>query len=349
MRDIKRHIKAQGFTLIEMLLVLVIVSAIVMMGMNYFQQKTIQNKVDKTALEMQQILTAAMTFYAAKGVWPSAATVTSQNIINCLKGNGTTFGTSPNIYTCDMPLLPSLPDASSPRSPWMQATGGLTPYQVISDPTIGTLKSPNFFVYLTISATANPGRADVYARLIASKLPLGYTSSATTVAPPTAGSACATTPTGPGADCAAVSYVSPPTASLMNVGNVNFAGTYRSGGCVPEPICPLGTTPQVFVVPVSVTGYNDVAGQAYPITSFTAYALPTTGATTNPGNCPDMSSKGAEACPVTSKHWRVCANIQTQRGGTTAAFDWSHDVYLAAFTRCAPTGERNGGGIGIYE
>ncbi|MDR3490510.1 MAG: type II secretion system protein [Gammaproteobacteria bacterium] len=62
--------KLNGFTLLEMLLVLVIMSAVLMMIVNYGTQRMAQFKRDKTALQMQQIINAAMNYYINNGKWP---------------------------------------------------------------------------------------------------------------------------------------------------------------------------------------------------------------------------------------------------------------------------------------
>ena len=62
---------SKGFTLIEMMLVLVIVSAIIYMGAGYLQQRTMQLKVDKTVAQVQQILSAAVAYYITNNyTWP---------------------------------------------------------------------------------------------------------------------------------------------------------------------------------------------------------------------------------------------------------------------------------------
>lgn len=336
---------ARGFTLIEMLLVLVIISAIIMTGMNYFQQRTLQNKVDKTSLEMQQILTAAMTFYAAKGVWPNPGAA-STAIIDCLTGDDSVFGAAP--VTCDLPLLPNVP-----LSPWLQAAGGLTPYNVFAAaPPLAPNVSPAFFVSLPLAAATTQNHSDVYARMIAVKMPLGYVSGDLVGTPPNPATPCTA-----GNDCVAVSSVMPPGQSLKNAGNVNFAGTYHHGGCVPVPECPNapdGTplVPEVFLVPTSITGYFDApvggVSKSYPITSFTAYVRGSTPLNATPPDC-DVVATAPQACPAGGNYWRACVDIQTQQGAPQNASAWSNQVYVTAFTRCKPRAEREGGGIGIFE
>src|SRR5580704_3955793 len=69
MKMMKRQAK-KGFTLIEMLLVLVIVSSLIYMLFGYVQQKTMQMRIDRTSLQMQQILNAGLSYYVGNGKWP---------------------------------------------------------------------------------------------------------------------------------------------------------------------------------------------------------------------------------------------------------------------------------------
>jgi prepilin-type N-terminal cleavage/methylation domain-containing protein len=60
-----------GFSLLEMLLVLAIGSAIVLMSVGYLQQRTQNMQVDRTAQQMQQILNAALAYYVNNSKWPT--------------------------------------------------------------------------------------------------------------------------------------------------------------------------------------------------------------------------------------------------------------------------------------
>jgi len=93
----KRRAKVTGFTLIEMLLVLIIVSMIIYMGLGYLQQRTVQIRMDRTSLQMQQILNAGMAYYIANSTWPAN--------LACLQGVGG-GAMRDKIFTCyrDQPL-----------------------------------------------------------------------------------------------------------------------------------------------------------------------------------------------------------------------------------------------------
>lgn len=62
--------KHKGVTLIEILLVLVIAASILVMIMSYTSQRTNQLRIDRTVMQMQQILNAGMAYYVNTGKWP---------------------------------------------------------------------------------------------------------------------------------------------------------------------------------------------------------------------------------------------------------------------------------------
>ena len=333
-----------GVTLLEILLVLALISIIFITGIRYYQQKLIQDKVDKSALDIQQILTAAMTFYVAKGVWPTG--------ISCMKGDGTSIPNS--TAKCDMSLLPTTPNALS--APWALAAGGLTPYNVGVN--TNDTSDPKFYVSLPISSKSYPNTNVLYAQMISNKLPLGYT---TTTFPPPAPPATVPACTTGGTTCTAVVGIMPPGQSLSNAGNLNYSGVYYHGGCIPVPECPMSNPndptsllqPQVFVVPVSVSGFVDspTSGNPaiYPITSFTAYVTPQSTLGSQPAGCNGTTTAGT--CPniATSTYWRACLDIQTQQTPSSTSPWWAQKVGIAAFTRCQPGLENTGNGLKIYD
>lgn len=65
-----RNIKRKGFSLIEMLLVMVVMSALLVMLINYTTQKSDQLRRENIARELQTILNSALAFYVTNGIWP---------------------------------------------------------------------------------------------------------------------------------------------------------------------------------------------------------------------------------------------------------------------------------------
>ena len=107
-----RHLLA--FTLIEILFIIVIIGIITAISLTSFQQRSLNTKVDKTALQMQQILQAANTYFSAWGCWPNSSSCPN---------NAPAF----NYY---LPL-------GNSTNPWG------TPYTFAADPN----QSNNFLVY----------------------------------------------------------------------------------------------------------------------------------------------------------------------------------------------------------
>lgn len=65
--------KTKGFTLIELLFVIAIISVIAAAGMSIVKQRAQEAKVEKCALQMQQMLQAGMAYYVDNNCWPHEA------------------------------------------------------------------------------------------------------------------------------------------------------------------------------------------------------------------------------------------------------------------------------------
>lgn len=312
--------KATGFTMLEILLVLVIVAGILMVGMNYYQQQMQAFRNDKTAAQMQQILNAGMAYYVANGAWPED--------LLCLQGD--TARTE-----CTQQYLPT-----NLRSGWNQT------YRIEST-------SSNLYVTTPIPA-ATAASAFANATIIAGRLPLGYTANDVTGTVPYPAAACSTK------TCNVVASVNIPGQNLSNATAVNFAGLYHQGACIPVPKCPVdksGTTmtPQVIVVPVQVGGYYEGnTNNVYPISSFTAYAK---GGTDNaPAACESSTVTPSCASSISGNpadaYWRACMQLISERGNVQNATPqnnaWGQNVTMAAFTRCAVNNEPSGSSFTVF-
>ena len=254
MRNRSNNMTLQGFTLVEMLLVMVIVGILMFAGIRYIEQRTLQMRIDRTALQSQQILNAGLAYYVNNSTWPTN--------LACLYGN--------IAAPCAIAYLPT-PASGTMNNPWGQ------PYQVANSNQL-------FYVYSSVTQNAKNttiGTAQSEASVIAGELPLSYTSVDTSSTPPDPTQPC----TSAGA-CNVVAAVNIPGQNLNNADAVTFAGVYHHGGCVPVPVCPVDPNgnnliPQIMVVPLSVSGVNDASpnnSNVYPISSFTAYS------TSNNGN-----------------------------------------------------------------
>src|SRR3989338_87955 len=229
-KEIKSNKK--GFTLIEILLVLTIVSVIFGMAIVYLQQKTQAMRIDRGTLQMQQVLNAALAYYVAKGAWP----VTSTGTLYLLNQN------SPLATEGYIPITTALPF----KSPW-----GLT-YQ------IGATNS-NFYIFSSLVTLTRMPEATMRAisTQLSGRLPLSFTTTSTSITPTQPGNC-----SGSGG-CFVVASVTVPGQNLNQADAVRFANLYHHGGCVPVPECPYdpgsGTRmkAEIIVVPVSVSGLND--------------------------------------------------------------------------------------------
>jgi len=372
MKNIKRVI---GFTLLEMLLVLAISSSLILLLVNFTSQKTEQARRDKTVLQVQQIMNAALSFYVNNSRWP----------ITC--------GT-PATWTS----ISALPVANtfSPGKGYLPPGFGTNVYGQPFQINCGTQAAAdggNFYVATSVGTYRVSN-----AFMIAGQLPLAYTTTAAsltgaTVLPPAQDATC-TTGTGP--TCTTiVSSVTIPGQNLNNARSVNFAGLYYGGSCVPAPNCPPGMSPSIFVVPASVAGVSDkptcagpntspydpvrdnCTANVYPLASFTAFARggldssgvdsgggpvgpgtnatnpPTGGGNNQPYDCNVTGSLTTASCwqtytPPTNipqdgtLYWRVCLAVVTQKGQVapqkaTDYTQWGKMMgQVLAITRCVP-------------
>ena len=340
----------KGFTLIEMMLVMVIVSAILYMGMGYLQQRMMQLRLDKASAQMQQIMSAALSYYARNGSWPAD--------LNCLKGIG-----------CSVAYLPPVP-IINPFWP-----GG--EYYIYPGNQLWWPPFPSTGLYVVTYISAPPPRSYAIATSLAGMLPSAFTTPDGY-----------TIPCDPSGQCWVIASVPEPGQNLSNATSVNFAGLYHNGACVPVPNCPLDASgtplkPKIMVVPVSVTGVGDAptldatcnpmntsgcAVNAYPLNSFTASATANALATagSGPAGCltnipaPCYNSYDINGSPVgpaitTGQYWRVCLSVATQKGvvSPTGALDvmntWGQiSGTVLAITRCAMPEEEPGSGFTVW-
>ena len=339
--------KQKGFTLIETLMVIAILGGMMVLALNYGTRQVTQQRRDKTALQMQQILNASLAYYTAYGTWP-------------VPGGKCNFSSkSTNNSTAPSPLT-TLTDAGFFPSAISTNAFGF-PYGVACDSVTGGV----FYVITQLDTKAN-------ALVIAGELPVSYLSDK--YGNPDDD------------DLYVTSQVTTPGQNLNNARSVNFAGVYHHGACVPVPACPgydvkantsgpgacySGTNcmvPQIMVAPASVSGLQDAYGGAftptntYPITSFTAYALGPKTYKTVPACPADNPSKtgcdwGPDGIPIGSKaspvglYWRVCLQVATEKGiisNLPNNEEWGKYVSMIAMTRCTPPSEPFGSDFTVY-
>jgi prepilin-type N-terminal cleavage/methylation domain-containing protein len=320
----------RGFTLIETLLVLVIISIIIYSSIGYMQQRTLQMRMDRTSVQMQQILNAGLSFYVSNNRWPYGLAE--------LQGQ----------------YLP--PNTVPFKNPWGQ--------NYIVDGS----KAEMLHVF-TSTQSASSTQAATAGSVIAGMLPLGYATSnapgaasspgapdGTAPAPTAAPGGCGTSTT-----CYIVAAVNIPGQNLNNARAINFAGLYKHGACVPEPQCPVTSsganmTPQIFVAPVQVAGtfeggLSTSNPAIYPISGFAAYATKGPDPTTPP-NCDPTNLTAPPLCDgggAGAKYWRVCMQVVTERGLIRPTADsWGDNQVLMALTRCVSPDEQSGSTFNVF-
>lgn len=326
-----RNIKTKGFTLLEILLVLAILSSLVILMLNYTTQKAAELRRDKTVLQMQQILTAGLSYYINNSIWPLV-------------------GATPLAPGCGTPTWSNLSV--------LQTGNSYLPTTLVNSPYGNTYTincaAPNnaigaFYVTTRVDTAVN-------ASIIAGRLPLAFITTIDSLsANPIVQPAGCQQPVTKDSNCnVVVSSVNIPGQNLNNARSVNFSNIYHSGSCVPAPTCPPGMAPSIFVNPVSVSGVND-ATNIYPISSFTAYATTATVGSSQPvdpvgGNGPPLNclqttptncvADGAgNVIPADgTKYWRVCLSVTTSKGLVVPSSNAQglNVGSVVAFTRCVP-------------
>lgn len=314
--DMKTNKRNSGFTLVEMLLVLVIATSLLALMMNYATQKTDQLRRDRVSLQVQQILSAALSYYVNNGTWPTCGTPPCNF-----------DGTSNGLQSAH--LFPAI----AMKNPWGQSYY-YTSYN----------NSNNFEVYTNVMKTP-------IAQTIVGQLPMGFNTLLANAKtdPPTSDASCPS-----GTNCTyVVSSVTVPGQNLNNARSVNFAGIYHNGACVPAPTCPTGMTPRVFVTPVQVAGAYYAGGAnpvVYPVSAFSAYAKGSLASNSTPAATPEACNTGSKiACNGTATlYWRVCLDVITSLGGPVGGSAQGQNETALAMTRCEPTNEPAGSAMTVY-
>jgi general secretion pathway protein G len=334
-----------GFTLIEMLLILVIVSVMLYMGASYMQQKIRAERIDRIVAQMQQIVGAGMAYYVDKNDWPG----------------------TPNMWTSTSVLQNGgyLPPGTI-RNPWGY------------DYVIGVNSSRQFLTVLTLVAPGLLGRTT--SKIIASKLPNTKVCAAYSTESGNCITAC-----GNSGDCYLAVVIPFPGQNLNNATGANYVGIMHSGACVKAPTCPNSSMePIIMVTPSSVIGVADQPGggsnctatnlagctiNSYPITGYMGYATALT-APLNQNGIPAPTACGAtsgtqlcEADPTVApvkyvagylgdRYWRVCIGVDTSNGRVYPTNNpWGQLMgTVLVFTRCAPLTENaKNSGFNVYQ
>lgn len=349
--------KLKGFTLLEMLLVLVIAASILAMLLTYTTQKSDQVRQDRTTAQMQQILNAALSFYNQKGRWPGSVS----NPPPASNSDTWTFVDTTSELISGNYIPPGRSSAQGMTSGWANPYG--VPYWT------GINTSNNNF-YVTTGVNSATASSAATMKVIAGLLPFGQAVQGTNTRPPASTTACSV-----GGTCNIVASVPPPGQNLNNARSLNFGGMYHNGACVPQPTCPTGMTGEIIVAASDVKGVYDqptctgstpdtcTSPTVYPLTSYTAFATgsypgnsqPAACSTGGDTNCYSTCSSPGGKCStsgsvVTGQFWRVCLQIVTSKGTVAPTTNiWGQlSGSVLVVTRCVPTNEPSGSDFTVW-
>lgn len=310
MSNMKKH---KGFTLIEMMLVVGIISMLLYMGLGYMQQRTRAAIIDRTAIQMQQILNAGLSYYVNNGQWPAdLATLQTDN------------------------YLPA-------------AMNG--PYGSAYTAAVDVNNAGIFTVTLTLSQTI--GNVNAIGRILAGKLPLsnvatdgaGDTIVTASVNIPGQNLANATSVNFAGLyhngacvpvpDCPLDDTGAPLEANIM---------------VVPVSVSGMSDANSTDVYPL--TSINAFAQDAVEVTGGIGVGTGPEPCPTNTSNVGDpyqcyATSQGVD--PISGgRYWRVCLAAMTSRGDVN--WDATSGIYgtVMAITRCTMNNEDAGSSFDVF-
>jgi type II secretory pathway pseudopilin PulG len=346
--------RISGFTLIEMLLIMVILSMMLFLIIRYKDQQMKAERIERTVSQIQHIINASLTYYINLNKWPLGTTTWSS--LSVLQNSGYLAN---NPY--NNPWAPVLDTATYPAS-----------YSLGSD---SLQKQLYIITYIGSGSTAGTN-----ARVIAGKLPLAQACKTFTLGSTNACAACTTAAADP---CYVVASIGVPVQSLNNAMTVNYVGIVHSGACVKAPTCLPTMEPVITVVPSAIAGITDAptgsncnanniqncSTTTYPITGYIAYATDmvgplTQGAFVQPKACgsttatPNCTLDNTNNITATEgdRYWRVCVGVDTSNGRVSPSGantnPWGQlSGTMMVFTRCAPKNENlnKNAGFSVYQ
>lgn len=321
--------KTRGVTLFEILLVLTIASTILAVAIRWGSREMAQERLNRVAFQMQQILAAGFAYYTSYNTWPGGACLyasnsttnaTAWNNLSSLTSTGFLSSTmSNNSYgnsytiTCDS-ITNSVFYVNTKLSSHAAAlsVAGAVPVAYVSD-AFGNPSATNVYVTAQITAPRqglNNARASNFSGIYHH-------------------GACVPVPVCPG-------Y------------NMSTSACQSGTNCM---------VPQIFVAPVSVNGVSNTGSTAvFPISSFTAYASGPPAA--QPLDCETglatACSLGGGTAPNYSSplYWRVCLQVIAGNGvvstTNTGPPVWGQYASMMAVTRCTPPNEPYGSDLTVF-
>lgn len=315
----------QGFTLVEMMLVMTIISALIYMSIGYVQQRTLALSIDRASAQMQQILNAGLSYYVNNGSWPTS--------INTL-----TTGS----------YLPS----TGVVSPW-----GANAYAVSNN---GAL----FTVTLTLPQISNQSAiANVLVGKLPLASTTGTTS--TCPPSPPAPPGCVPTTTLTISASVNIPGQNLNNATAVNMTGIYHNGACVPVPSCPVGPNGVQMTPTIMVAPASVSGMSDPGTtNVYPISSFTAYATPQAAwdpaGVSGPAACSSsnntnqmcisqVTGPGAVTQLPKGNYWRVCLQVSTEKNSVTWDNTTGQYATVIAITRCSINNENSGSSLSVWQ
>lgn len=323
MRMNKKHSK--GFTLIEMLLVMVIIAGFIYMGAGYLQQRTLSLRIDRTSAQMQQILNAGLVYYSANSSWPTN--------LGTLQSGG---------------YLPT-----SISSPWNAAydvysSGSLMYVSVKLPAAASSINIAKVIVgTLPLAFTAASPSATTYAACTAANC---YVVASVTIPSQSISGAQAINFAGiyhSGSCVPAPTCPSGYTAQVFTV---------------PVSVNAYFDEPDPISSPCSATDTTGCIMSSIQLSGFTAYAtsdIASNYPTSKPFNCSKTATENCytdyqNTTEVTSgNYWRVCLSVNTSSGVVTPtgsmANAWGQVTgAIMVMTRCMPSSQNSGSDFTVW-
>jgi len=313
--------KKRGFTLLEMLLVLVIVSSMVALGLNYTTQKADELRRDRASMQYQQILNAGLAYNLSMSTWPTLAQLSTNGFL-------------PNVVQ---------------NNPWGNAYNVTT----VTVTNGGTL----FYVFSLVPVASAAQLA--LANTLAGRLPMAFATTANPPDPTqlcTVGSTCyvAAAVPAPGQNlnnARSVNFanlyhhgacVPAPACPANMTPEILTVPTEVAGVNDPTPPTPPNVYPVSYFKAYALGGANGV-----PVV---ASAVP---------SCPGDTTACVISWPSpVATYWRVCMQVVTSQGDVattntaTGANAWGQFETILAITRCVPgsptTTEPTGSNFGVF-
>ncbi len=311
-----RKMREDGFTLLEMMLVAVMVSWLIVMSISYVQQRTRAISIDRATAQMEQILNAGLSYYVNNGTWPTTDGAAAVNVSG--------------LATLTPAYLPAVI-----VSPWG------TPYSVSSTTTL-------FTVNVALPAAFANGR--MIATVLAGRLPFGV---ATTPASPAA-SSVASSINIPGANLnnsGAINFAGiyhngacvPAPSCPASSGGSSFTPQIMVS---PASVSGMSDPNSTNLYPLeSFSAYATAMADTGTVVGPNACGNSASNPTPDPAPC--LADSGGTTVPD-GNYWRVCLNVSTAKGDASWDSTTGSNATVMVLTRCGSSTENAGSDFTVF-